>query len=85
MRDCTSEILLKTFLNFLRGVHEGGRDTLLQEGFPLLFFFLGEKTASFQMGSSILDLNVLGAPAFNTLSSHVATLPWVFCPFLSPQ
>lgn len=55
---------------------------------PLLFFLLGEKTASFQTGSSsssTLDLNVLGASAFNTLSSHVATSPWVFCPLLSPQ
>ena len=53
MRDCTSEILLKTFLNFLRGVHEGGRDTVLQEDFPSIIFPPGEKkTASFQMGPS---------------------------------
>lgn len=71
MRDCTSEILLKTFWIFWGVCMKVAEILFYKRIFPLLFFLLGEKSASFQMGSSssTLDLNVVGASAFNTLSS----------------
>ena len=75
MRDCISEILLKTLWNFFVGQGMKVAEILFyRSNFPH-YFSPGEKTASFQMGSSssTLDLNVLGIPAFDTLSSHCAT------------